>query len=78
MKNPIKIDDLGVFPYFWKHPTVSFREGNIPNLFQSPFPPLQPGLPSSHIWALRLQWPVKGTRYEAIPSGVKHQKAFKD
>ena len=20
MKNPIKMDDLGVFPYFWKHP----------------------------------------------------------
>ena len=20
MENPIKMDDLGVFPYFWKHP----------------------------------------------------------
>ena len=23
MENPIKMDDLGVFPYFWKHPTAS-------------------------------------------------------
>ncbi len=24
MENPIKIDDLGVFPYFWKHPYIFF------------------------------------------------------
>ena len=23
MENPIKMDDLGVFPYFWKHPYVT-------------------------------------------------------
>ena len=23
MENPIKMDDLGVFPYFWKHPYES-------------------------------------------------------
>ena len=22
MENPIKMDDLGVYPYFWKHPYV--------------------------------------------------------
>ncbi len=22
MENPIKMDDLGVFPYFWKHPYI--------------------------------------------------------
>ena len=25
MENPVKIDDLGVFPYFWKHQFVSTR-----------------------------------------------------
>ena len=25
MENPIKIDDLGVFPYFWKHPYFSLH-----------------------------------------------------
>ena len=27
MENPIKMDDLGVFPYFWKHPSeqTTFR-----------------------------------------------------
>ena len=24
MENPIKMDDLGVFPYFWKHPKSCF------------------------------------------------------
>ena len=22
MENPTKMDDLGVFPYFWKHPYI--------------------------------------------------------
>ncbi len=25
MENPIKMDNLGVFPYFWKHPCIKHR-----------------------------------------------------
>ena len=25
MENPIKMDDLGVFPYFWKHPNQNIK-----------------------------------------------------
>ena len=24
MENPIKMDDLGVFPYFWKYPYTTY------------------------------------------------------
>ena len=46
MENPIKIDDLGVFPYFWKHPYMIQvwqpppPQCNVPIL--TPFPPLPP------------------------------------
>ena len=33
MENPIKLDDLVVFPYFWKHPNVQLIIGTSVLLF---------------------------------------------
>ena len=33
MENPIKMDDLGENPYFWKHPNIEFSSFS---LVQSP------------------------------------------
>ena len=32
MENPIKMDDLGVFPYFWNHPHTSYAKRFINSL----------------------------------------------
>ena len=34
MESSIKMDDLGGFPYFWKHPYTSILKKLIPNLLQ--------------------------------------------
>ena len=59
MENPIRMDDLGVFPYFWKHPIIQPFFSALP----SPWPSM-PSMPAKHppvTWNVVVFWRRLGT-----------------
>ena len=53
MENPIKIDDLGVYPYFWKHPYTDY----LRRLAFARITPVSP--PSCHFFGFQLHGGAK-------------------